>query len=87
MRAIKGSGADGGGAVTIISTANATITTIDTVPIPNNKALVLNAVVVGVKDDFTEKGGVDVEAVFCNNAGTVTMQGPATYLYSQLQAG
>ena len=88
MRAIKGGGGGGGGAaVTIVSTTNATITTIDTVPIPTDKALLLEVAVVGIKDDQTEKGGAIANAMYANNSGTVTRQGAVTYPFSQLQAG
>lgn len=90
MRAIKGTsggGGSSGAAVTTKTTTTAVIQTIDTVPIPLNGANLIKAEVVAIKDDFAQKGGFKVIAIYANNAGTVTLQGPVVYLHSQAQAG
>ena len=86
IRKPTGSGGSSGGAVTTKSTTNATVTTIDTVPVSVNKGLLIKAKVIGIKDDFTEKGGFEVQAAYANNAGTVTLQG-ITNIFKQAQAG
>ncbi|NHZ84276.1 MAG: hypothetical protein GWP19_00155 [Planctomycetia bacterium] len=89
MRAIKaisgGSGA--GGAVTLKTTTTAAIQTIDTVPIPTDKAVKITADVVAKKDDITEQGGFVKQAQFANNSGTVTKQGATGSLFHEAQAG
>ena len=89
MRAIKeiAGGAGVGSAVLLVSTTNATVTTIDTVPIPTSKAIMIKAKVVGIKDDFSAKGGFEVEAIYANNAGTVTLQGIVNNIHKQAAAG
>lgn len=89
MRAIKGTGAGGGGggAVTTVSTTDGTITTIDTIAIPTDQVLLISAKIVAIKDDATEKAGLEIEAIYANNAGTVTLQGAVNYQHRQVPAG
>ena len=89
MQVIIGTGALGTGSFgeTTKDTTNATITTIDTIVVPTGQAILLNAKLISRKDDYTEKGGFDMEAVYCNNAGTVTLQGLITNIFKQAQAG
>jgi len=87
IRKPTGSGGSSGGAVTTVSTTNATVTTIDTVPIPTNSVLMIKAKVVGIKDDFAMKGGVEVIGVYANKAGTVTLQGATTNVHSYRETG
>ena len=73
---------------TTVATTDATVTTIDTIEVPTGQAILLNARVISRNDAFDEKGGFDVEAVYCNDTGTVTLQGVApTNLFKQAQAG
>ncbi len=91
MRAIKGpsagGGGAGGGAVTTVSTTDGTITTIDTVPVPTDEAILISAKIVAVKDDITLKSGIEIEAIYANNSGTVTLQGAVNYQHRQVPAG
>jgi len=90
MRVILSTSALGSGTFseTSVDTTNANVTTIATIAVPTGKAILLNARVISRKDDFAQKGGFDVEATYCNNAGTVTLQGATpTNLYKQAQAG
>ena len=83
-----GSGSSGGSAaVTTVSTTNATVTLIDTVPIPTDKVVKIIADVVAKKDDLTEQGGFVKQAQFANNSGTVTKQGATGSLFHEAQAG
>ena len=87
MRVIKGlAGGSSGTAVKLVSTTDATITTIDTVPIPTNEVLMIKAKVVAKKDDFAMKGGAELIGVYANNAGTVTLQGFVNNVHMQIQA-
>lgn len=91
MRAIKGTSGGGGGssgaAVTTKTTTTAAIQTIDTVPIPTDKAVKITVDVSAKKDDLTEKGGFKKEAIFANNSGTVTRQGAVGNLFDEGPAG
>ncbi len=89
MRAIKGGGAAGGAAaaITTVSTTDGTITTIDTVPIPTDQVLLISAKIVSIKDDQTDKAGLEIEAVYANNSGTVTLQGAVNYQHRQVPTG
>ncbi len=88
MKIIRAPGSGSGGsatpAITTKSTTNATVTTIDTVAIPTGKAVLIKADIVGIKDDFSTKGGFTVEAIYANNAGTVTLQG-ITNIFKQAE--
>ena len=86
MKAIKGSGILGG-AVTIVSTTGATTTTIDTIPIITNSGLLIQAKVVGIKDDHAMKGGFKLIGMFANDSGTVTRQGFVGNVFAQTEAG
>jgi len=89
MKAIKGlaGGGGSGAATTIVSTTGATTTTIDTVPVPTDSGLLIQAKVVGIKDDFAMKGGFKVIGMFANNTGTVTRQGFVGNVFAQTEAG
>ena len=89
MRAIKGGGAGGGAAaaVTTVSTTDGTITTIDTVPVPTDEVLLISAKIVAIKDDFASKAGLEIEAIYANSSGTVTLQGAVNYQHRQVPAG
>lgn len=89
MRAIKGPGGGGGGsaAITTVSTTDGTITTIDTVAIPTDQVLLISAKIVAIKDDATKKAGIEIEAIYANNSGTVTLQGAVNYQHRQVPAG
>ncbi len=90
MRAIKGGGAAGGGAaaaITTVSTTDGTITTIDTVPIPTDQVLLISAKIVSIKDDFASKAGLEIEAIYANSSGTVTLQGAVNYQHRQVPIG
>lgn len=88
MKAIKGlaGGGGSGSATTIVSTTDATVTTIDTVPISTNQVLMIKAKVVAKKDDFAMKGGAEVVGAYANNAGTVTRQGFVGNIFAQIEA-
>ena len=88
MRAIKGiaGGSSGSTAVKLVSTTDATVTTIDTVPVPTNQVLMIKAKVVAKKDDFAMKGGAEVVGAYANNAGTVTRQGFVGNIFAQIEA-
>ena len=85
MKAIKGSGLTSG-ASTAVSTTDATLGTIDTIPVPTSKVIMIKAKVVGIKDDFAMKAGAELIGVYANNAGTVTLQGFVNNVHSQLEA-
>ena len=88
MRVILSTSALGSGTFseTSVDTTNANVTTIDTIAVPTGQAILLQARLISRKDDYSEKGGFDMEAVYCNNAGTVTLQGTPTNLFKQAQA-
>ncbi len=69
-----------------VSTTNATVTTIDTVPIPTGQMVMLTAKVVARKSTNDQQGFFDVIAGYCNNAGTVSIQGVVNYQDRQTQA-
>ena len=75
------------GIKTTIGTTTATTTTIDTVAIPTGQAVVIMATSVARKSTNDQKGGFSREAIYCNNAGTVTRQGFVTNIFHQAQAG
>jgi len=58
-----------------VQTTNATVTTIATVPIANNKSDRMEIGAVGTKDDYSEKAGFKIIALYTNNGGTVTLKG------------
>ena len=89
MRAIKGGGAGGGAAaaITTVSTTDGTMTTIDTVPVPTDEVLLISAKIVAIKDDFASKAGLEIEAIYANSSGTVTLQGAVNYQHRQVPAG
>ena len=81
------SGGSGSAAVTTKSTTDGTITTIDTVAIPTSQVLLISAKIVAIKDDYASKAGLEIEAVYANNAGTVTLQGAVNYQHRQVPSG
>ena len=88
MKIIRQTGAgSGGAAVTDVSTTDGTITTIDTVAIPTDQVLLISAKIVAIKDDATLKAGLEIEAIYANNSGTVTLQGAVNYQHRQVPAG
>ena len=88
MEIIKKKAASGsGGTETTVSTTDATLTTIDTVAIPTDKAVLTRAELVAIKDDQTEKAGFLIEAIYANNSGTVTLQGSVSYIHRQMPTG
>lgn len=70
-----------------VETTDATVTTIDTVPIPTGKAVLISAKVVSIKDDYTEKGVFEIEAGYANSGGTVTLQGSVHYQHRTRPSG
>ncbi len=91
MKIIKRPGGGGGGAgstaITTVSTTDGTITTIDTVAVPTDEAVLISAKLVAVKDDITKKLGIEIEAIYANNSGTVTLQGAVNYQHRQVPVG
>ena len=87
IRQTGGGSGGGGAAVTTVSTTDGTITTIDTVPIPTDEAVLISAKLVAVKDDITKKLGIEIEAIYANNSGTVTLQGAVNYQHRQVPTG
>ncbi len=85
MRLTGGSGSVG--VKTTLTTTTSAIQTIDTVPIPTNKAFKISIDVSAKKDDLTEKGGFKKEALFANNSGTVSRQGAVANLFHEAPAG
>ena len=85
MRLEKGSGSVG--VKTTLTTTTSAIQTIDTVPIPTDKAFKISIDVSAKKDDLTEKGGFVKEAIFANNSGTVSRQGAVGNIFDQAPAG
>lgn len=80
---------DGGGSVgikTTLTTTTALIQTIDTIPIPTDKALKISIDVSAKRDDLTEKGGFVKEAIFANNNGTISRQGAVVTLFDEAPA-
>lgn len=76
-----------GGAVTAVSTTDGTLTTIDTVAVPTSEAILISTKIVAVRDTVAEKAGLEIEAIYANNAGTVTLQGAVNYQHRQVPAG
>lgn len=80
-------GGGSGGAVTTVSTTDGTLTTIDTVAVPTSEAIFISAKIIAVRDTVAEKAGLEIEAIYANNAGTVTLQGAVNYQHRQVPAG
>lgn len=74
------------GTVTNLTTTTAPKATIDTVPIPLDKTVKITVDVAAKRDDLTEKGGFEKEALFANNSGTVSQQGGTMTLFHEAQA-
>jgi len=74
------------GIATLVSTTDATVTTIDTVAIATDEVAKITVEVSCKKDDLTEKGGFVKEAIFANNSGTITKQGSTTSKFHQAKA-
>ena len=70
---------------TTLSTTDATVTTIDTVPIPTDQIVILTAKVVSKKDDLTLTGYYDIICGYTNNSGTVTINGGGVVNYQDRQ--
>ncbi len=87
IRRPGGGGGSGSAAITIVSTTDGTITTIDTVPIPTDQVLMISAKIVAIKDDFASKAGLEIEAIYANSSGTVTLQGAVNYQHRQVPSG
>ena len=87
MEIIRKKAAASSGTETTVLTTDATLTTIDTVAIPTDEAILISAKIVAVKDDITDKAGVEIEAIYANNSGTVTLQGAVNYQHRQVPTG
>lgn len=61
-----------------VQTTDATVTTVDSFTLASNTAVVLSALVLGIKSDYTQAGAYSITACFRNNAGTVAQVGTST---------